>query len=186
MPIPHSLCSLFCVAIVLASAANAQERGARPEGERGREGRPPMRMMNPIFAALDVNGDGIIDSQEIAMAAESLKKLDRNGDGQITEDEVRPAFGGRGGPGERGGPGGGNPEEMVTRMLQYDKNGDGKLSKDELPERMQGMMERGDTDKDGFLSREELLQLARSQAQSRGGPGGERGRGSRGEGERQP
>ena len=59
-------------------------------------------------------------------------------------------------------------------MMQFDKDGDGKLSKDELPERMAGMLERGDTNKDGFLSREELVALARSQM---GGPGGERGRG---------
>ena len=47
-------------------------------------------------------------------------------------------------------------------------------TKDELPERMMGMMERGDLNKDGFLTRDELVQLARAQAQG-GRPGGERG-----------
>ena len=161
--------SLLLAIVAVAALGRAQER--RPEGERGREGGPPR--VNPLFAALDTNGDGVIDAQEMANAPAALKKLDRNGDGKITEDEVRPAFGGRGGP---GGPGQApvNVDEVVARMLQFDKDGDGKLSKDELPERMAGMMERGDLNKDGFLTRDELVQLARMQAQ-RVGPGGERG-----------
>jgi Ca2+-binding EF-hand superfamily protein len=159
---------VFLVVVLLFSLqGRAQER--RPEGERGREG-GGMRM-NPLFAALDANGDGVIDAQELANAPAALQKLDRNGDGKITEDEARPAFGGRGGPGQ----GAVNVDEIVARMLQMDKDGDGKLSKEELPERMAGMMERGDANKDGFLTRDELVQLARAQAQ-RGGPGGERGR----------
>ena len=154
----------------LASLGRAEER--RPEGERGREG--GMARMNPLFAALDTNGDGVIDAAEMANAPAALKKLDRNGDGQLTEDEVRPAFGGRGGPGGPG-PGQANVDEIVARMLQFDKDGDGKLSKEELPERMAGMMERGDLNKDGFLTRDELVQLARMQVQ-RGGQGGERPR----------
>jgi Ca2+-binding EF-hand superfamily protein len=141
---------------------------------RGREGGMPPQM-NPIFAALDTNGDGVIDEQEMANAPAALKKLDRNGDGKLTEDEVRPQFGrggpgGPGGPGGRGGPGPGavNVDEIVARMLQFDKNADGKLSKDELPERMVGMMERGDTNHDGFLTRDELVVLARAQAQPQG------------------
>lgn len=164
-----------------AISCSAQER--RPEGERGREG--GMARMNPFFAALDTNSDGVIDATELAKAPESLKKLDRNADGKISEDEARPAFGG---PGGRGGPGQGavNVDEIVARMLQMDKDGDGKLAKEELSERMQGMMERGDTNKDGFLTKDELVALARAQAQ-RGGPGGggERGRDRpRGDGER--
>ena len=44
----------------------------------------------PIFAVLDVNGDGILDASEIANAAAMLKKLDKNGDGQLAPDEYRP------------------------------------------------------------------------------------------------
>lgn len=169
----NSRSRLLCLVTVLATfslvSLHAQDR--RPEGGRGERGGFQPRM-NPLFAALDTNGDGVIDAQELANATASLKKLDRNNDGKLTEEEVRPAFGGRGGP---GGPGGGqaNVEEIVARMLQFDRNADGKLSRDELPERMAGMMDRGDTDKDGFLSRDELLQLARAQAQA-GGGGGER------------
>ena len=60
--------------------------------------------MSPIIEALDLNKDGIIDTDEIAKAPESLKKLDKNGDGKLTPDEYRPQR--PGGPGGRGGPGG--------------------------------------------------------------------------------
>jgi hypothetical protein len=50
--------------------------------------------------ALDVNGDGVIDADEIAKASASPKKLDRNGDGKLTEDEyLPPRQAGRSGPG---------------------------------------------------------------------------------------
>jgi Ca2+-binding EF-hand superfamily protein len=193
MKSPHFRSRSITLLIALATTAGfagAQDR--RPEGERERERRPEggMVRMNPLFAALDTNGDGVIDAEELAAATASLQKLDRNHDGKLTEDEVRPAFGGRGpggpgGPGMRGGPGGPggmSVDDIVARMMQFDKNADGKLSKDELPERMAGMMERGDVDKDGFLTRDELVKLAQAQA-ARGGPGGERGRG-REDGER--
>jgi EF hand len=72
--------------------------------------RPPVP---PIVAALDLNGDGIIDANEIAQASESLKKLDKNGDGMLTRNEFAPPPPRRqGGPGKRGqkGPPGG-PED---------------------------------------------------------------------------
>jgi hypothetical protein len=76
--------------------------------------RPPVP---PIFKALDANGDGVIDANEIANAPAALKKLDRNGDGKLTPDELRPPRPQNGpdgmgeGPGGPGGPqdGGNNP-----------------------------------------------------------------------------
>ena len=146
------------------------ERGGRPEGPGGREGGG--RMVTPAMAALDADGDGTISADEISNAPAALKKLDKNGDDKLTEDEVRPNFGGGRGP---GGPGGRNIEEMINHLFEEnDKNGDGKLSKDEVPERMQGMFERGDTDKDGFLSKEELKKLFESQGRPGGRDGEER------------
>jgi len=49
--------------------------------------RPPR---SPLVEALDVNQDGIIDSNEIANASAELLTLDKNHDGQLTPDEYRP------------------------------------------------------------------------------------------------
>lgn len=166
--------------VLLAASAGAQENRPPGEGPGGRGPRGeggPMRA-HPVVAALDTDGDGTISAAEIAAAPAALRKLDKNGDGKLSEDEIRPAFG-RGGRG--GGPGGQgpNPEDTVRRLLEFDKNGDGKLSKDELPERMQGMIQRADTDKDGVLSKAELTAMAQAQSQaqqSQGEPGGGRRR----------
>ncbi|MBI1760223.1 MAG: hypothetical protein HYR56_02195 [Acidobacteria bacterium] len=144
-----------------------------PGGRRG-GGREMLRMF-PLMAALDADGDGVLSAEEISNAAAALRKLDKNGDGQLTEEELRPNFppGGPGGPGGFGGregrgpegAGGPNPDEMVKQLLEFDKNGDGQLQKAEVPERMLGLFERGDTNKDGVLSKEELRKLAETQSQ---------------------
>jgi Ca2+-binding EF-hand superfamily protein len=85
-----------------------------------------------------------------------------------------------------GGPGGSSgaiSEEMVKTLMDFDKDGDGKLTKAEVPERMQGLFDRGDLNKDGSLTRDELTKMARVQSSS-SGPGGQgqrmEGRGGRG------
>ena len=50
-------------------------------------GRPPG---SPVLLALDLNGDGTLNAEELAKAPESLKALDRNHDGRLTADEFRP------------------------------------------------------------------------------------------------
>ncbi|MEI7732581.1 MAG: EF-hand domain-containing protein [Verrucomicrobiota bacterium] len=138
----------------------------RPEGGEGREGRRPEGRsirMNPLFMALDTNGDGVISAEEIKNAPAALLKLDKNGDGQLTEDELRPNFARQEGERGRGGSSA-NVEEIVRRLMEFDKNGDGKITKDELPERMQGLMERGDLNKDGVLTKDEIRKLAEAQA----------------------
>lgn len=61
----------------------------RPQNadKMGQGFRPPP---SPLVQALDVNHDGIIDSNEIANAPAELLTLDKNNDGQLTRDEFRP------------------------------------------------------------------------------------------------
>jgi len=71
----------------------------------------------------------------------------------------------------KGGPGRGNPAQMVQRM---DQNGDGKLSADELPEPMRERMSSADTNGDGFYDVAELTAaFAQMRAAGGGPPGGD-------------
>jgi Ca2+-binding EF-hand superfamily protein len=160
-------------------------------GLQAQPGRGGFMQFHPLLSALDANHDGIIDEAELAKAPDVLRSLDRNGDGRITADEMSPAMGrggrgpggeGRGGERREEGPQGGDAvEEAVKTYLALDKNGDGKLTKDEVPERMQGIFERGDSNKDGVLTADELRAMARGQ-QPAGGRGGREGGGFGGRG----
>ena len=175
---------------LLAGLGAAAAQDGRGAGQSGREGfgRGPGRGRPGVgFTTLDSNGDGVLDAQEIAAAAASLARLDKNSDGQIDSDEARPAMPegrGRGGPGrgrggDEGGAGSNVVEDTVKALMAFDANGDGKLSRSELPERFQGIFDRGDEDKDGFLTADEIRKVAAAQA-APAGPGG-RGEGPRGE-----
>lgn len=140
---------------------------------------------SPLLSAIDSDHDGVISASEIANASKALLTLDRNGDGKLTEEEMRPNFGrGPGGPGRPEGRRDDPAADLVKALMAFDKNGDGKLSKDELPERMQGVFERGDANKDGFLTVDEITRMAAAQAPAGGRErGGEReGRGPGGPG----
>jgi hypothetical protein len=80
-----------------------------PPPPPGPDGKRPVP---PIVAALDTNGDGIIDANEIANASASLLKLDKNGDGKLTPDEYRLPPPGLDGPppDDAGGPSGPPPD----------------------------------------------------------------------------
>jgi Ca2+-binding EF-hand superfamily protein len=66
--------------------------------------------------------------------------------------------------GRRSGPRADVSDDLVKTLMTFDRNGDGKLDRSELPERMQGIFDRADTNKDGFLTPEEIKTLARAQA----------------------
>lgn len=94
---------------------------------------------------------------------------------------------GQKGPGQKGGPGGelGGPDgqkggggqapksdgDFVSRLFQNDKNNDGKITKTELPEALQSIFERADTNKDGAIDRQEAGVLAERMKSRTGGQG---------------
>jgi Ca2+-binding EF-hand superfamily protein len=186
-------------ATLAASTVVAQQRADAPP-----QGPPqvPMMRLSPILSAIDANQDGTISAEELANASARLRALDKNGDGKLTRDEAGIPLGGRGGRagapgGDRGRGGeaeappipGPTADDLLAALMRYDKNGDGKLDKSEVPERLQGMFERADLDKNGVLDAAELKKLAADQAAAApggdrrgGGPGGADGPGGRGRG----
>lgn len=166
--------TILLVALATTVAAlNSMAQGGPPAGgpPGGEGGRPawggPRGGGGALMDALDLNKDGELDSREIQSASISLRKLDANKDFKLTREELG---GGRGGPG-------GN---MTDRMLEMDANKDGKLSGDEIPERMQGFMDRMDVNGDGAIDKSEMEEMQNRMRERFGdrGPGG----GGRGEG----
>src|ERR671924_922586 len=60
-----------------------------------------------------------------------------------------------------------NRTSVVVRILSFDANGDDRIARDELPERMEGVLSRGDTNQDGFLTREEVVLLVEKPSPAR-------------------
>ena len=165
----------------------------------------PMTMMqaSPLLNAIDVNHDGTIVGRRTGRCAgapeDARQERRRQVDARRSRAaaEIRTRTGGPGGPGGRGGaaanagraaqaPGersfevpipGPTADELLATLLTFDKNKDGKLDKTEVPERQQGIFERGDTDKNGVLDAAELRKLTADQAAAPAGAAGARGGG---------
>ena len=195
--------TLLCAALVLTIASSATAQFAKSPALRGGNktaaketpktekpadptadaATPPAAgatpQVNKLFAALDLDGDGVISKAEWHKAIISLKKLDTNGDGQLTMEEcgVDPsgaplALAGENnltqannfGPGQSGGPGGAvqnRPNNAVmARFLQYDRNHDGKLTPDELSPQAIKMLQGADTNGDGAIDAAEFQAAA--------------------------
>ena len=81
----------------MAAAQAAPTGGPEGRGEReGGRGEMNFIRMDPILAAVDANGDGVISAEELRGSAAAIRKLDKNGDGQISRDEAMPMMGRRG------------------------------------------------------------------------------------------
>ena len=138
------------------SRGNREDRGDRGDRGRGRGG-PPSNLM---FEAIDIDGDGVINAKELKRAIVALKKLDTDGDGNLTLAEASP----------QRGPGG-DPNQMLDRIMENDLNGDGLLTENEVPEQLARMLTGADLNADGAIDRAELEQ-AMQMMRDQGGPGG--------------
>src|SRR5262249_22029344 len=99
-----------------------------------------------LFALLDTNGDGFLDSQEIDRAADVLRKLDINGDGDVTQREVFHAVGHFRIPSRR-------PSAILFQAL--DPNGDRKIHRDELLQ-VPALLRKLDRNQDGKITGSEV------------------------------
>ena len=79
-----------------ADAPPPPPEGAQPPPPPSEDAPPPPPkgerhgFIDPIQKALDANGDGTLDTAEIANAPKVLLALDKNGDGQLTREEIAP------------------------------------------------------------------------------------------------
>ena len=113
-----------------AHAAEEPRRAVDPEQPSPPPGSGPpggLRFPSPpLIEALDVNGDGELDANEIAQAAARLKTLDKNGDGELTDDEIGMPF-----PGGPRGPGPGGGHRTLEVVARFDDDKDGMLNRQE-------------------------------------------------------
>ena len=108
------------------------------------EGRGPHGGMERLRQA-DTNGDGMISRDEAAalpMIAKHFDEIDTNHDGQITADELR-AF---------------HQNMRAAHFKKLDTDGDGRISRTEAQAapRLAERFDQLDTNKDGFLTPDEL------------------------------
>jgi hypothetical protein len=162
-------------------------------------------LASTLVVALALAGMVAAEPQKEGCAKETGAQVDRGSGFRVSQDGVpgEPGVPGDRGPkkGKKGGKGDGfkggkkggkggfrgglTVDEIVERLMAFDKNKDGKLTKDELPERMQDLIAKGDTNNDGALDRDEIRKLATVLARDGfafgfGGPGGGFGPGPRG------
>lgn len=105
----------------------------------------PAPMKGHGFAALDINGDGVISRDEVAARpklAKMFDKLDTNKDGVLSKDEMKAA----------------KAKMHDRQMARMDTDRDGKISRTEAAghPKLAENFGRIDTNGDGFLSKEEL------------------------------
>ena len=55
-----------------------------------------------------------------------------------------------------------SPQAVIDRVLSFDANADHRVSRDELPERMQGLVARGDRNADAALDSDEIRALMKA------------------------
>ena len=67
------------------------------------------------------------------------------------------------------GPRGRSPLAVIERLMSFDANADRRISRDELPERMQGLVARGDTNADAALDSDEIRALTTAASSGRAG-----------------
>jgi Ca2+-binding EF-hand superfamily protein len=99
---------------------------------------------HPALAALDSNGDGVIDNHEIDAATASLRKLDRNQDGALAAIELIPTA----------------LDNETSLIMQVDADFDRKIVPEErnstLGLHYTDFLDQADENRDGTVTRSEL------------------------------
>jgi Ca2+-binding EF-hand superfamily protein len=97
------------------------------------------------FKAMDKDGDGKVSRAEFTGVPANFARFDTNKDGFLDQDEIKAI------PAQVGQPG--------ARIMAMDKDGDGKVSRAEFTG-VPANFDRFDTNKDGFLDKDEAARSA--------------------------
>jgi len=125
----------FAIAALFALSANLTTAVAAPEGQGVAK-----------LKAMDKNGDGQISRDEASAhpkLAKHFDQIDTNKDGQLSADELRAA----------------HAKGAAMKLKAIDKDGDSRISRAEAEAkspRLAQNFDRLDTNKDGYLSKDEL------------------------------
>jgi Ca2+-binding EF-hand superfamily protein len=133
------------------------------------------KMKAAKFAKSDKNGDGALDATEVSPERWArIQVADADKDGKVTRAELEQARAtgvlprGEHHRGRHGHFGAErrnfDPQTMIQRL---DKNGDGVLQASEVPERMRGFFDKADANKDGSLTKDEIVQFRAARAAER-------------------
>ena len=170
-------------------AADIDPREFLVEIKRDKNTEGPLQLTVSYFACNDEQGWCKLVSQEYTIYLErdrdggSVRSRGRSRGGRGIAGGSGGGAGRPGGPGRPGGFGRPSPADFVARIMGNDKNGDGKVTKDELPEFLQRILDRADTNKDGAIDKAEAEKMAERFGGGRGRPSGAgRGPGGRPEG----
>jgi hypothetical protein len=198
---------LLCISLILvfgstasaqfakgAPAAHNEKKAGDANGKAGDKNAAaadnkavsPAAGVNKLFAALDLDGDGVISKAELKKAIVSLKKLDTNNDGELSMAECGIATDANGQPvadangaanpnavandpnANAAGANGagavafnGRGNDAMGLFLQLDANHDGKLTPDEVPKQMMPMLAHADLNGDGAIDAAEFAAAAK-------------------------
>ena len=119
----------------------------RSNGGNGRSG-------GAFFLIFDSDGDGVISGLEIQNASQALYKLDVNGDKRLSRQELNSSSQSNRSRSELERSDS-SRRNFVSRIFDHDKDGNGKVTRNEMPDRMRELLQLGDHDKDGAISRRE-------------------------------
>ncbi len=189
--------SRLLTALLIVGAAATLAPGL-PAQDKGNDKDPPKKPAAPELARFleigpekflerfDKNKDGVLTKDEVPpFVARHFERADRNGDGKLDKAEIEELYKmlrRAAKPGKPEAPkkpeSGDKPSAEVERrvddlLTRLDTNKDGKISKDEAKGPLAQNFDRLDANKDGYLDRDELRKgVARMMAMGGGKPGG--------------
>ena len=141
-----------------SSRPGRSSRGGRPSDYFHRSNGGNGRSGAAFFLIFDSDRDGVISGLEIQNASQALYILDVNGDKRISRQELNSSSQSNRSRSELERSVS-SRRNFVIRIFNHDKDDNGKVTRNEMPDRMRELLQLGDHDKDGAISRREAGEI---------------------------